>query len=890
MDMTYANEIKKNDTSYNTKRLLSQFEYAFNFATTKDDSEMLQFLTSELDYFLQVYKQEGCITNTMLDIVEKRLSKISKQMKETIIHCVGHAHIDMNWMWGYDETVDITLNTFRTVLRLMDMYPQFTFSQSQASIYEIVEKYDPSMLEIIKQRIQEKRWEVTAAFWTESDKNMPSSESLLHHMKYTKKYLKELLDIDPSDLKIGFEPDTFGHPAYLPEILNQGGLQYYYFCRGLESRGVFRWRSPSGAEVLAYQEPIWYNAAINPYDFSFYPEFLLNNKLKSGLKVYGVGDHGGGPTQSDIEMLVDMNQWPLMPTLQFSTYSAFFNDIDHADFPIFEGEINPIFEGCYTSQSQIKSANKNTERMLYVSELLSLTSPKDDQDCKSYDLAWKNILFNQFHDILTGSGTIETKNYAMGKYQETLAIIKSQNISTLNTFASKVSIPEIYPNSGLNYLVFHPSSSKGTKLIEIPLWDLKFDIHKLQVLDPSGKSLSYVVIDPQPVFYWSHFYQRILVQIELDSFGYKLIHIGPYQIESIPFVNPNPVEQTMRYHPVQNYVIENESLLVEFDSNGSVKKILSKDGTSSQFDFGNISGHLRYVLEDAKKGMTAWNIGKYLAVKDLVDFVTIRDDLIVKNHLYQQFGYEVKINDSKAIVIYKLHSGLSRIDVDIQLDWKEIGSFESGIGSLEYCFTHNQNIQEYQYDSGNLLVTRAAQNNDVIGQNFTSFKMDKQTVIMMNMDNYGYRSTQDSVSMKLLRSSIDPDKYPEIGTHHFNLSIFILDDQCKNVKDHINSRLFDCVAIRKYSSTNELPSQGQLLKILEGSCQITKVERTGHIVLIRFTESKGLDQVIKILIPEAKSATEITLLDSEKSPISVHENILSIPIKAYQIKTIKVNL
>ena len=69
--------------------------------------------------------------------------KADDTLKEVLY--VAHSHIDMNWMWGYDETVAITLATFRTTLDMMKEYP-FTFGQSQASCYEIVEKYDPDMV------------------------------------------------------------------------------------------------------------------------------------------------------------------------------------------------------------------------------------------------------------------------------------------------------------------------------------------------------------------------------------------------------------------------------------------------------------------------------------------------------------------------------------------------------------------------------------------------------------------------------------------------------------------------------------------------------------------------------------------------------------------------
>lgn len=114
--------------------------------------------------------------------------------------CAGHAHIDMNWMRGMPETVGITIDTFQTVLNLMKEYPQFVFSQSRASAYEIIEKYCPSMLPEIRERIHEGRWEITASQWVEGDKNMAGTEALCRHLLYTKEYLSKLFDIDPNSM------------------------------------------------------------------------------------------------------------------------------------------------------------------------------------------------------------------------------------------------------------------------------------------------------------------------------------------------------------------------------------------------------------------------------------------------------------------------------------------------------------------------------------------------------------------------------------------------------------------------------------------------------------------------------------------------------------------
>ncbi len=167
-----------------------------------------------------------------ISAAEQSLSPIAHVAKTYTIYCAGHGHIDMNWMWSFDETVSITLDTCRTMLDLMDQYPDYTFAQSQASVYEIVARHDPALLERIRDRVQEGRWEVTAATWVEADRNLPNAESMVRHLLYTRRYLSGLLGIDPDSLDLDFEPDTFGHHQNVPEILSDAGVRYYYHCRG----------------------------------------------------------------------------------------------------------------------------------------------------------------------------------------------------------------------------------------------------------------------------------------------------------------------------------------------------------------------------------------------------------------------------------------------------------------------------------------------------------------------------------------------------------------------------------------------------------------------------------------------------------------------------------
>jgi len=261
---------------------------------------------------------------------EDILAPVAEVAGQYTIHCVGHAHIDMNWMWSWPETVATTNDTFTTVLKLMDEFDDFCFTQSQCSVYEIMERYNPELLERIARRVAEGRWEVAAAHWVEGDKNLASGESLARHLLYSRRYVKDLFGLEPDDQPLDWEPDTFGHAISIPSIVSRGGVRRYYMCRGgaAPRPPVFWWQGPDGSRILVYLETTWYNDSVSPANATALLEFCGKTGLRDWMNVYGVGDHGGGPTREDILRAHSMDGWPVFPRFKLSTTSAFYDTLE----------------------------------------------------------------------------------------------------------------------------------------------------------------------------------------------------------------------------------------------------------------------------------------------------------------------------------------------------------------------------------------------------------------------------------------------------------------------------------------------------------------------------------------------------------------------------------
>ena len=241
--------LKAQGTAYWGRRAAAELQFAAALSAA-NGGRWDALVGQVLGELLRAAETEGAVTRPAVLAAEEALAPLGPAAKALHVRCIGHAHIDMNWTWGYHETVATTLETFRTVLRLMDEYPEFVFAQSQVSTYQIVEKYEPEMLEEIGRRIREGRWEVIASTWVEGDKNLSSGEAQNRQILYAKRYLQKTFGIPFEQMNLDFEPDTFGHHIFEPEVLLSAGVTRLYHCRGCERRGMYRWRAPSGKELF----------------------------------------------------------------------------------------------------------------------------------------------------------------------------------------------------------------------------------------------------------------------------------------------------------------------------------------------------------------------------------------------------------------------------------------------------------------------------------------------------------------------------------------------------------------------------------------------------------------------------------------------------------------
>ena len=882
-----------------------------------------------LDRLLAAAEENGgAVTRADVLKAEEALAPLSKAAKSYRVHCVGHAHIDMNWLWGYQETAALTIDTFRTVLDLMKEYPDFTFAQSQASTYEIVQKYAPEMLDEIKARVHEGRWEVSASTWVENDKNMPSGESLARHILYTKRYLSKLLDIPAESLTFDFEPDTFGHNVSVPEVCNQGGIKYYYQCRGnSDAEFAYIWRARSGAELLVCREQHWYNTSVSSDMMHDIPQLCAKYGIHDFLYVYGVGDHGGGPTRRDLNTLIEMNSWPIMPTVVFSTYGKFFAALDQsrANFPVREGELNYTFTGCYTSQSRIKMANRIGEDRLYESEWLSAAANAMADAPRRNEIfteAWKKVLFNHFHDILPGSGVIDTREYAMGQFQNAMAAVNVNANNAMRALAEAIDISSIpvavdegsmSEGSGVGFAVNQashyglPRAERGVGkkrvfhlfnsaqydfdgVCEITVWDWKYDVKRAVFANSKGEAAAHKLLG-NGKYYWGHEYDTFAVRAKVPAMGYATYTLDEAGIADNA-ISYGVGDRTDDYSDAP-IVLENNRVKAAFD-HATMQVISLIDKTTGREMINKPAASFLFIAENNMHGMSAWRVGDRMTVTNLNEAVNVNVNEIDGNGIEQHIRYELAFGErSKLKVTVSLLDNSGLLNFDVAADFHEVGNSQR-IPQLCFDFPVAYAVKNYRYDVPFGTLDRCAIEHDVPANSFAAAvpEADADPAIMLISDTkYGFRGARNALELDLIRGSMDPDPYPEYGVHNIRIGAGVAENVSPNALYREASFFVHGIAVcSSRKGTGSLPLDGQLFRV-SGNVRVSAVKTPedcdGLIVRVFDENGSGADFSLTFFKP-LSAAYSVDLNENITGSLSVDGNTLLARANPYSVKSVLV--
>lgn len=370
---------------------------------------------------------------------------------DRVVHLIGNAHLDVVWLWPWQEGYQEARATFRSVLDRLDEYPDFVFTCDQVVLLAWVEEQDPVLFERIRARVAEGRWVNTGGWWVEPDCNLPMGESFVRQGLWGQRFLQDRFGRRAT---VGMNVDPFGHAGTLPQVLAGQGMTAYCFLRPMAHEkalpsALFRWRAPDGTEVLAFRIPFEYQSSREGVDRHIEKSLAEHDEaLPETMVFFGVGNHGGGPTIAQIETVHRfdrMGSFGALPLSDPETYFARVRELGLvADLPVVDGDLQHHAPGCYSAHSGIKHWQRRAQTAVLVAERWAAVAAIAHGDAvprSDLERAWKQVLLNQAHDILPGSAIEAAFVDARDQLGEAIATAKRITARAHNRIAAAMHVP-----------------------------------------------------------------------------------------------------------------------------------------------------------------------------------------------------------------------------------------------------------------------------------------------------------------------------------------------------------------------------------------------------------------------------------------------------------------
>jgi len=456
-----------------------------------------------------------------------------------VLHLIGYAHIDAAWLWPWRDGSNEVSNTMQSATDRMNETPEFKYVHSSAAHYRWLERSDPRLFGIIKQRVADHRMEPINGWIVEPDCNIPAAESFVRHALYGQRYFRDHVGAAAT---VGANPDSFGHSAGLPQLLSKSGLKYYCFMRPQENEMpgvplVFWWESPDGSRVLA-------GRIYNDYDgdpknivarYDGRKDRTINNAedffqpgLDHAMFWFGVGDHGGGPTKQNIQTILELKNNPALPSLQFSTLREFFAAVEQspgaAQLPVVRTELQHHSRGCYSAAGDVKALNRRAEQWLVRAEsiaAIALMAQQHPYPAADFAESWWKVCFCQFHDLMAGTALYtdyQDHRDALGYACEVASTARIEALQTLARVVDTSSVEE-----GCVF-VFNPLPWARTATLEFHTDN-----------NPSGSAPithlaahdgTKTAIQWRPADSMTQFLPRLSARVDLPACGYRVFSLA----------------------------------------------------------------------------------------------------------------------------------------------------------------------------------------------------------------------------------------------------------------------------------------------------------------------------------------------------------------------------
>lgn len=656
------------------------------------------------------------------------------------MHLIGNAHLDLCWLWPQKETHRKTARTFAQQLRLLDMYPDYKYLQSQPAAYEMCRKYYPELYSRIKAAAKEGRWIAEGAMYVEPDTNMASGEALIRQLTFGKRFYRDELGVDSRLLWL---PDTFGYTAALPQLLKGCGVDYLVTQKIFWSYNegdrfpyhYFTWRGMDGSEITSFL-PTSYTYRTDPKELcEVWHSRVQKRGLNDFLIPFGYGDGGGGPCRDHIEYALREKDLEGMPRVQIENPVNMFEELDRRGGPqnTWDGELYfSAHRGTYTSQAAIKKNNRKSEWAMHEVELWGMLAAQKGA-AYPYEAAerlWKCLLLQQFHDILPGSsiGRVYVEANAEHEALQTeaaeLALIARQAL--------------VAPGEGLT--IFNSLPFERQALVAAPAF---LD----QVATAEG--------DPVPA-------KDGLALVTVPA-------LGAVTLVKASVATKAPVAQASV--SASGAVLENDLVRVQFDAVGEITSYRIK-ATGRECAAGPMNRLLMY--KDVPRLFDAWDIDSHYIDQPVAIPQEAELKLLSSGGLKASIQITRKVGESLFTQVVSLPAHASRVDFDTTVEWHELHRLlkvafpvdvlaRDAINEMQFGYVERPTHRSRAYDKDRF---------EVCNHRYTALCDLSHGCAVLNDAKYGVSVNQNSMELTLLRAASSPEMRADNGTHHFTYAFY----------------------------------------------------------------------------------------------------------------------
>ncbi len=816
------------------------------------------------------------------------------------IAAAGHSHIDVAWLWTLGQTRRKVGRTFHTVLRLMEQFPEFCFTQSQPQLYDYMLQDYPALFESVKERVKEGRWEVIGGMWVEADCNISGPESLARQFVLGRSFFRKHFGPD-AESPVMWLPDVFGYSWCLPQLIKQAGLDYFFTIKISWNQynrlpcDSFWWQGLDGTRVLTHfstsPETVenslgtamsTYNSKASPAQvLGTWKNFQQKELGQELLMAFGYGDGGGGPTREMLENIRELGDFPGMPRMKHKKAGDFFRQLEagHGDkLPVWNGELYfELHRGTYTSQSRNKRANRKSEFLLHDAEFLaamaSLMVDSYEYPAEELRKAWELVCLNQFHDIIPGSSINAVYRESLEQYEDVRKAAETVRDDALKFILSTMN-GDVFIVNPTSFTLDNPAFLSGNVL--------------------NGKGLRSE--------------DGAAVQIQHTESGAWIDtgEIPPYSITP-KFIVEEAIQPKKTGLTAETNRLENRHIQVELNEDGDITRIFDKINGREVLPEGT-KANLFQAFEDRPVEWDAWDVFIYYDDKMWLSEPSSRISVLENGPLRAEIEIERRILQSVYTQRISLNYNSPRLDFETTIDWRERHVLLKTAFPVDILSP----TATYEIQWGN--VCRPTHRNtswdwarfETCAQKWVDLSEGDYGVSLLNDCKYGHDIRDNIMRISLLRGPTNPDPEADLGEHRFAYSLYphsgAWDERTIAEAYSLNDPLITVTLTGVESleggksgsdaaAANSQASGGSFIQTDKSNAVIetVKAAEDGNGIIVRLYESRRCRGAITLTAGFGMNAVwKTNLLEENGEVLDPDGNKVSLQLNPYEIVTLRI--